>query len=251
MIVRGSRKLKELYHQLGSGDVFIGTIASNLLMQSVLIDFLERGVYCLPSPLSQCLSRSKAFQALVFKEWMLPHSRVIGRRVELMDAINFYNRIGAGAVITKENRRHCGHGVRRWETIETLYNMTAFSPSVYPFVLQPFQDDFTDIRVIVVEDYVEAYIRHNPHNFRMNISSGGNSHPCALDKKTEKLCRSIMDRGKFPFAHLDLQILDNEKCYLSEICLNGGIKGAKINRRQLDRKKQGALERMAQEIHPV
>jgi ribosomal protein S6--L-glutamate ligase len=249
MIVRGSRKLKELYHQLGSGDVFIGTLASNLLTQSVLIDFLERGVNCLPSPLSQCLSKSKALQALVFKKWVLPNSRVISRRVELMDAINFYNRIGAGPVITKENRGHCGHGVRRWETIETLYNMTAFSPTAYPFVLQPFLDDFIDVRVIIVEDYVEAYTRNNPHNFRMNISSGGRSHPYSLDKKTEKLCRSIMDRGKFPFAHLDLQILDNGECYLSEISLNGGLKGASIKRKKLDRKKQEVLERLAEEVH--
>jgi ribosomal protein S6--L-glutamate ligase len=106
-------------------------------------------------------------------------------------------------------------------------------------------ENFTDIRVIIVGDYVEAYVRHNPNNFRMNISSGGTRYPYTLDKDQEKFCRAVMERGKFPFAHLDLHNTDNGENYLSEIALNGGIKGASISRKELDQKKQNLLESLA------
>lgn len=249
MIVTGSRKLKEMYHQLRRGDVFIGTVVSNPLMHALLIELGDRGVHCLPSPLSQCISKSKAMQALVFKDRMLPRTRVISRRLDLIDAINLYNKLGIGPVVTKEDHMHCGHGVRRWENIEALYNFAAFSDSTYPFTLQPFLDHITDIRVIIVGDYVEAYVRYNPDNFRKNIAAGGKSHPCELDREKEKFCRSAMDRGKFPYAHLDLLISENGKCYLCEITLTGGIKGARISRDALDQKKQHVLKRLADEVH--
>ena len=246
MIISGNRKLKELYHQLGSGDIFIGVLVSKYLKQSMLIDLLERGVHCFPSPLSQVINSSKTMQALIFKDRVLPHTKVITRRVELFDSINLYSQVGIGHVVTKEEHMHCGYGVRRWESVESLYNHTALLESPYPFVLQPFLKNFTDVRAIIAGDYIEAYVRHNPHNFRMNISSGGTSCPHVLDKDKEALCRSIMNRGKFPFAHIDLHILESGECFLSEIALNGGIKGAAINRKELDEKKQVVLERLAE-----
>jgi ribosomal protein S6--L-glutamate ligase len=218
-------------------------------MQSELIDLLQRGVHCIPSALSQCISKSKAMQALVFKDWMLPNTRVISRRLDLMDAIQAYNRLRIGPVITKENHMHCGHGVRRWDTIDTLYNVAAFSKATFPFVLQPFLGNFTDVRVIIVGDYAEAYARRNPDNFRRNLSSGGNSVPRDLNKETVQFCRSVMQRGRFEFAHLDLLISENDQYYLSEIALNGGLKGADIHREDLDQKKQVLLDRLAQEVH--
>lgn len=247
MIVKGTRNLKALYHQLGPGDVFIGTVVSSPLKLSLLIDLLERGICCIPSPLSQCISKSKAMQALAFRDWMMPNTKVISRRLDLIEAINIYNQLSIGPVITKENHMHCGHGVRRWENIEALYNFAGFSESSFPFVLQPFLDNFTDIRVIIVEDYIEAYIRYNPDNFRKNISSGGRRLPCDLAKEKEEFCRSAMSRGKFPYAHLDLLISEKGECYLSEINLTGGIKGARISRDELDQKKQLLLERLANE----
>ena len=248
MIVRGNKKLKELYHKLGPGDIFIGVLVSKHLKQSMLIDLLERGVLCFPSPVSQVINSSKTMQALVFKDRMLPHTKVITRRVELIDSINLYNQAGIGHVVTKEDHMHCGYGIRRWETIESLYSHIALLESSYPFVLQPFLKNFTDVRIIIVGDYVEAYARHNPHNFRMNISSGGTSSSYILDKDKEEFCRNVMDRGKFPFAHIDLHILESGECFLSEIALNGGIKGAAISRKVLDEKKQDLLERLAEAI---
>jgi len=227
----------------------MGTVVSSPLMQSMLIDLVQRGVHCIPSPLSQCISKSKAMQALVFRDWMMPNTRVISRRLDLMDAIQVYKRLCIGPVVTKENHMHCGHGVRRWDNIDILYNIAAFSEASFPFVLQPFLGNFTDVRIIIVGDYTEAYTRYNPDNFRNNISSGGKSVPCDLNKETEQICRSVMERGKFAFGHLDLLVSEKEKYYLSEIALNGGIKGAGINREDLDRKKQALLNRLAKEVH--
>ena len=247
MIVRSHRELQARYDELTAGDVFIGNLALKHLKQPMLIDMIERGIRCLPSPLSQILNSSKAAQAFVLREWMLPQTEVISRRADFIEAINTYGRSGIGPVVTKQDGLHCGHGIRRWETIETLYSFMALAKSSYPFVLQPFQEEFSDIRVIIVGDYVESYTRRNPHNFRVNISAGGTAAPCRLDEKKEVFCRKVMQRGRFPYAHLDLMTLENGKCYLSEIALNGGIKGARIGRQELDRKKKALLEQLAQQ----
>ena len=248
MIIKSNRELKALYDELRHGDVFIGSLSLKHLGQSVLIDLLERGIHCLPSALSQILNRSKAAQAYLLKNWMLPQTLVISRRSDLIRAVNQYNKIGIGQVISKQDHMHCGHGVRKWSNIEILYSTVALSEASYPFVLQPYVEDFTDIRIIIIGDYVESYVRHNPYNFRVNISSGGTSRAYRLDAGKEQFCRTIMERGKFPFAHLDLLVLNNGDYFLSEIALNGGIKGARIDREQLEQKKQSLLENLAQAI---
>ena len=248
MIVRTNRELKARYNELTAGDVFIGNLAFRYLKQPLLIDMLERGIRCLPSPLAQILNSSKVAQAFVLHEWMLPHTQAISRRTDLIDAINTFGKNGIGPVVTKQDDLHCGHGIRRWETIETLYSFMALAESSYPFVLQPFQERFTDIRVIIVGDHVESYTRSNLYNFRVNLSSGGTGSPYIMDEKKEAFCRSVMQRGKFPFAHLDLMILENGECYLSEITLNGGIKGARISREDLIQNKKALLEKLAGEI---
>jgi hypothetical protein len=80
----------------------------------------------------------------------------------------------------------------------------------YPFVLQPLLTNFTDIRVIIVENYIEAYTRENPYNFRCNLAAGGKSTPYSLTRKQINFCKKIMERGKFPYAHIDLMILEND-----------------------------------------
>lgn len=248
MIVRTNRELKASYNELTAGDVFIGNLSLKYLKQPMLIDMLERGIRCLPSPLAQTLNSSKVAQAFVLHKWMLPYTRAISRRTDLIDAINTFTKNGIGPVVTKQDGMHCGHGVRRWETIETLYSNMALSESSFPFVLQPFQRGFTDIRVIIVGDYVESYARSNLYNFRVNLSLGGSGSPYNLDETKEAFCRSVMQRGRFPYAHLDLMILENGECYLSEITLNGGIKGARISRQELEHKKKALLEKLAENI---
>ena len=245
MIVRTSRELKASYNELTAGDVFIGNLSLKYLKQPMLIDMLERGIRCLPSALAQILNSSKVAQSFILYEWMLPHTQPISRRTDLVEAINTFGMNGIGPVVTKQDGMHCGHGVRRWETIETLYSFMALDESSYPFVLQPFREGYTDVRVIVVGDYLESYTRSNLYNFRVNLSFGGTGSPYKLDEKKEAFCRSAMQRGRFPFAHLDLMIFENGECYLSEITLNGGIKGARIGRQELGQKKKTLLEKLA------
>jgi glutathione synthase/RimK-type ligase-like ATP-grasp enzyme len=246
MIVRGYRQLKEHYHRLQGGDAFVGRIPAGPLRHAMLIDLLQRGVQCCPSALSQDLNGSKSAQAVVFGPWMAPHTRVIRRRSDLLEAVNACNHAGIGAVVTKEDRMHCGHGVRCWENVEMLYNMVAFAPGTYPFVMQPYLEHFVDVRVIVAGDYREAYERSNPGSLRRNLSAGGRSRAYVLDEETERFCRSVMARGQFPYAHIDLHIVAADTRYLSEIALNGGIKGAQVDRPQLDRMKKAVLEDLLQ-----
>ena len=244
MIIRSNRELNTRYDQLQSGDVFVGSLSSKYLKQSMLVDLLEWGVVCLPSALSQILNSSKVAQAFILNRWMLPHTAVIHRRKDIIDAISSYGKQNIGPVITKQDHMHCGHGVRRWENIEILYNHLAFSESSYPFVLQPYLEKYTDVRVIVVGDYLESYIRQNPYNFRSNVSAGGKSRCFELETEGLHICRQAMTRGKFPYAHIDLLAMDSGEYYLTEIALNGGSKGAKITRKALDQKKQDAIEHL-------
>lgn len=248
MIIRSATKLLQRYSQLGPGDVFIGKIPAGILKHTLLIDLLERDVHCFPAPLAQTLNGSKAAQAMLLAQWMLPLTCVIRRRADLFTAMRAYQREGVGPVITKEDRMHCGHGIRRWDGIEALYNMVAFDKSAFPFVLQPYCRRFYDLRVIVVGTYVEAYIRQNNDNFRMNIAVGGTSRPHTLDGEQLTFCQDVISRARFPYAHLDLLVLEDGRCCLSEIALDGGITGARVDRRELEKMKEALLTEMAQAI---
>ena len=244
MIITSPKELVDRYDELGRGDIFVGKPAAGGLNQFLLIDLLERGVLCVPSPLSQIISGSKVVQTLLLNRWMLPNTLVISRRKNLMDAVGLFNRTGTTHVVTKEDRMHCGHGIRKWDSIETLYSFVSMSESSYPFIVQPYVESFTDLRVIVAGDYVEAYARHNPDNFRMNMAAGGSSRPFDLDADKERFCRAVMERGKFPYAHIDIMVASDGKYYLSEIALNGGIKGACIGKADLERRKLEITDRL-------
>ena len=248
MIVRGYTDLQANYQRLTAGDVYIGQIHSAFLRHTLLVDLLQRGVHCFPSPLSQLLSSSKAAQAMVLNDWMLPQTRVIRRRHDLIDAAGAYAAAGIGPVVSKADHMHCGHGVRRWNDIESLYNTEAYTADAYPMVLQPYEDKCIDVRVIITGSYLEAYQRFNPAGFRMNLAAGGKCAPFTLGTAADECCRTAMARGRFPYAHLDLLIRDDGTCYLSEIALGGGTKGARIDRKELDRKKADVLEQCAAEV---
>ena len=248
MIIRTNRELKEHYDELRAGDYFIGMLSFKKVKHRAFIDLLERGVRFFPSALSQTLGHSKVAQALVLRQWMIAHTLTIARRVDLMHAINTYNKRGIGTVVTKEDHLQCGFGVRRWDNIEAVYNHVSFNASSYPFVLQPFLEAYTDVRVIMAGDYCEAYSRENQNNFRMNLTAGGTSRPYTLTKAHLALCHSVMERGKFPYAHIDLLITEDGHTYLSEIALNGGMKGACIRREDLSALKKELLEKMARSL---
>jgi ribosomal protein S6--L-glutamate ligase len=246
MILRSSEELDQHYEALGPGDAILGPLPARYLRGALAVDLLERGVRCAPSVFCQLLSRSKCAQARVYRRWMAPHTLTVLRRAELMEALNYCSRNGIDALVTKQDGMHCGHGIRRWESAEMLYNTVAFSDSTFPFVLQPYMAGLSDVRVIVVGEYVEAYLRENFYNFRSNLAAGGTSRPLTMDAAAESLCRAVMERGRFPYAHIDLQLTPKGVCYLSEIALDGGISAARINRQELNRRKQEHLEKCLQ-----
>ena len=246
MIICSTRELRARYDELGAGDCYVGTVSARHLKQAILIDLASRGVACYPSALSQTLNGSKVAQAFIYRQWMVPHTLAICRRADLIAAISHLAAHGIGAVVSKQDHMHCGHGIRRWQSIEQLYNCLGFDTTAYPFVLQPFVENFTDVRVIMVGDYEEAYIRENPNSFRGNLAAGGQSRPCELNADNHRLCRAAMQRGGFPYAHIDLMIDGDGGAYLCEIALNGGTHGARIDRRELDRKKKELLLNLAQ-----
>ncbi len=245
MILRRAAALDERFDSLGAGDTFIGLLPARYLLAASAADLVGRGVRCLPSVLCQLLTRSKCAQASVLRPWMAPHTRVVARRIELMESLQAFAEQGISAVVSKQERMHCGHGVRRWESAEALYNAVGLSDEAYPFVLQPFLHDVADVRVILAGDHIEAYRRENQFNFRANLAAGGSSRPEALDGKALALCRAVMLRGRFPYAHIDLQLMPDGACYLSEIALDGGITGARIGREELNAIKKETLERLA------
>lgn len=246
MSLHSAGELDRHFETLATGDVVSGLLPAKYLRPALAADLLERGVHCVPSVLCQLLNRSKCAQALLLRQWMAPHTQVIARRAELMEAVGYCGRHGIAEVVTKQEGMHCGHGIRRWDSAETLYNTVAFTASTYPFVLQPFLADISDVRVIVAGDYVEAYVRENLYNFRANLAAGGVGRPIAMDAAAERLCRAVMERGRFPYAHIDLHLSAGGRCWLSEIALDGGIAAAQIGRSELNRRKQAILERLAQ-----
>ncbi|MBW1896755.1 MAG: hypothetical protein JRI47_06825, partial [Deltaproteobacteria bacterium] len=108
-----------------------------------------------------------------------------------------YNEHAIGAVVTKEDHLQCGFGVHRWDNVEAVYNRASFQDTAYPFVLQPFVENYTDIRAIIAGDYHEAYTRENKNNFRMNLTVGGTSRPYDLTEEQLALCHRVMERRIF------------------------------------------------------
>jgi glutathione synthase/RimK-type ligase-like ATP-grasp enzyme len=246
VILRSAAALEERFEELGGGDTFIGRLPARYLQPAPAADLVGRGVRCLPSVLCQLLARSKCAQALLLKPWMAFPTRVIARRTELLAALQAFAQEGIAAVVTKQEGMHCGHGVRRWESAETLYNAVSLCDGMYPFVLQPFMNGVADVRVIIAGDHIEAYRRDNPFNFRANLAAGGSSRPVALGPRPLTICREVMARGRFPYAHIDLQLMPDGACFLSEIGLDGGITGARIGREALSAIKNEVLERLAE-----
>jgi glutathione synthase/RimK-type ligase-like ATP-grasp enzyme len=253
VIVRTTHELDENYHLLKAGDIVAGQMMSAHLKAAQLVDLLQRGVVVVPSSLAQLLSRSKVAQAELLNPLMHPLTRAIRRRKDLLEAVHLYGGENIGAVISKQDHLHCGHGVRRWDHIETLYSFCGLDRNAYPFVLQPFVEKFEDVRVIMVGEYEEAYIRRNQYGFRSNLSMGGTHHPYSLSPAQRSFCRHVMERTLFPYAHLDLQIMigDDTCCYLFEITLNGGIRGSRLQRSELDALKARRLDELVKEAGNV
>jgi glutathione synthase/RimK-type ligase-like ATP-grasp enzyme len=229
LVIRDNSTLRAQYNSLQEGDIVIGRLRLRESEEPILLDLGERGVHLIPSGLSQLVSRSKTFQTALFARFMLPLTRPIHALHDLIEAIADYQKNSITAVITKLDRRNAGMGVHLWQSIEEVFTHASLGNIPLPFVLQPFEPECRDIRVVFLDDYVEAYWRDNPYSFRNNLHHGGQSDPCELSEEQVKLCQLVMERGRFPYGHLDLLVTREGKSFLGEINLRGGIQGAKIS----------------------
>ncbi|MEJ2037340.1 MAG: hypothetical protein P8X55_00210 [Desulfosarcinaceae bacterium] len=248
MIVTCYSHLIRDYHCLAPGDVFIGQVPASHLKSSLLTDLTARGVRLMPSATAQMINASKAATAFLLHPWMLPNTYVIQRRKDLLQALETLEQEGINTVVTKADCLHCGQGVCKWDNPDTLDSCVSMREDVFPFVLQPFMPSFTDLRVIMVGDFCEAYSRSNALGFRKNMATGGTSRPHTLTEEQRRVCREVMQRAGMPYAHIDLMITPEGRIHLSEIRLNGGIHGARIDRKALDEMKQKQLMSLAENV---
>ena len=228
-VITDNASLRKQYDTLRADDICVGRIRLRPSEEHLLLDLVERGVLFIPSALSQLASRSKTMQALLFAPYMLPETRAVHDQHDLLDAMGRFRKRGIDTVVTKQDRSNAGLGIHCWSSLEEVYNYASLKLLPYPFVIQPFYENCRDIRVIILGDYEEAYWRDNPYNFRNNLSLGGESTPADLTAEQRTMCQQVMERGKFPYAHLDFMVTPVGETYLSEINLRGGIKGAKIH----------------------
>lgn len=213
-----------------------------------MLDLLDRSVHLVPSASSQLASRSKVYQTILFSPWLIPGTAAIYTPHDLLIHITEYNRFNHQKVIVKHDRKNGGIGIFLYSGIEDVYSQAANGMLPLPFVLQPFILKEIDLRVIIIGDYVEAYQRINPHNFRNNLHCGGKSIPFTLSAEMLKICKNVMDRGNFPYAHIDLMITEEKQIYLNEINLRGGLHGAEITTEEYKKRIQTIEEGLVQSL---
>ena len=235
-LVRTTTEFRRHYHELRAGDAVLGPLALRPGEDFKLLDLADRGVALFPPALAQLLARSKVAQAEVLGEFMVPGVFVAYGLPDLADRLPQYHRQYPGAVVSKRDRAHLGLGVGCWPSLEALYSLAGLQPLVYPLVVQPFIEAARDFRLVVVADHLEAYERVNPHGFRKNLFQGGSSRPVELEASQLLFCRRVLERGKFPYAILDLLVSPEGGTYLSEINLKGGLTGARLSQAEWRRK---------------
>jgi glutathione synthase/RimK-type ligase-like ATP-grasp enzyme len=227
-VIKSLSSFWQRYHELKAGDLILTRLPLKKEDYPLFLDLTERGILSYPSFLSHLLSQSKCLQAEVLREFMPPHTKVIRAKIDLLNYIQKTQL--EGKVIVKRDRANCGLGVHLFQSLEEVFNFAGTQVLEFPFVIQPFFSNWVDIRVIILGDlYVEAYVRENLANFRQNLFFGGKSKTYELTPKELDFCFRVMERGKFPQAHLDLAYIDGDGPFLSEINLKGGIKGARIS----------------------
>lgn len=247
-IIHDNKTFYSHYQQLKENDIICGRIRLKPGEEHILTDLLERGIHLIPSATSQLAGRSKAFQAMIFSEFMPPGTLVIYDTHSLLVATSLYQQQHYSRVILKQDRKNAGLGVHTFRDIEELYNHVSFGSFRFPFVIQPYHDKSRDIRVIILGDYLESYERTNTFNFRNNLHCGGKSTPYTLPEQQLEFCTKVMRRGQFPYAHLDLLLTPDGECFLLEINLRGGLKGATISGKAYQEKLDVLHKKLTQEI---
>lgn len=247
-VIRDNKWLFQNFHLLKENDIILGRIRLRPSEETLLTDLLQRGVRMIPSATSQLASRSKTFQTRLFHHFMLDKTIAVYDRHDLLRATALCCSSTDPSVVMKHDRKNGGIGIHKFDNIEQLYNHVTLSSSPYPFVIQPFMQGSRDIRVIILEEYVEAYERTNSENFRRNLHCGAKATPHTLSDEQLSFCHDVMVRGTFPWAHLDLMLMPDDTFYLQEINLRGGLRGARIDGEQYQRKTEAILERLLNKL---
>ena len=235
-IITDNHSLLAHYQDLGKGDIVLGRLRLRPMEEHLLLDLARRGIIGIPSFISQLCSRSKVMQARLCGWAMIPGTTVIYTIHDLLEAVNRFTGDGVGDVVVKLDGRNAGLGIFRYRSIEDVYTQSALGHLPYPFVIQPFVHNCRDLRIIVLDDYWEAYERYNPDNFRNNLHCGGTARPAELTAEQRELCSRVMSSNDFSYAHLDLLVTEEGKSFLGEINLRGGLRGATISPEEYRRK---------------
>ncbi len=237
-IIHKNSELPESLDKLCAGDIITCRLRLKYGEEHLLLDLVERGIQLIPSAISQLASRSKTFQARLLTPLMIPHTVVIYDIHGLLETVSVYGHHAIKKVVLKHDRKNGGLGIHLFSNIEDIYTQAANNVLPFPFVLQPFIANSRDVRVIVLGQYVEAYERNNPDNFRNNLHCGGAAQVFTLNRRQLNLCKKAMERSSFPYAHLDLMLTETGETYLAEINLRGGIRGAAIDTSSYQKKVQ-------------
>ncbi len=251
LIIQEPRDLASHIPQLQRGDIIATRIPMKVQEEHLLLDLVERGIHLVPSATSQLASRSKVFQAKIFSPFMVPGTMTIYDANHLLETITLYHEKEYGKLVVKHDRKNAGQGIFLFNSIEDVYSLAANNSLPFPFVIQPFVMDSCDIRVIILGEYIEAYKRDNPNNFRNNLHCGGNATPCELSRDQLYFCKEVMSRGKFSYAHLDLMVTTTNETFLAEINLRGGIHGARISTPEYKEKVEKINQSLVQELSDV
>ena len=239
-LIRSISDFRRHYRQLSAGDLVLGVLSVQSGEEIKILDLATRGVAFFPAVLCQLLAaprrpRLKFWRTIWFLGvlWPMP-CRIWPRTSPNLKAVKQWWPSGTGAIwawgsASGPHWKPC----TAWASLQGL---------TYPLVVQPLLVEARDVRVVVLGDYVEAYERFNPHNFRKNLFQGGSSQPLGLAPELEDFCRVVMARGKFPYAILDL-LLDPADCrpYVSEISFKGGLTGSRLSQAEF-RARVAALE---------
>lgn len=228
VLIQDNETLFRRYHELRAGDIVVGRVRLRPGEEHLLLDLEARGVLLIPSATAQLCSRSKVFQARILDGFMVPETAAAYDMHDMMRLVGEYGGMGVGRVVCKLDRANGGMGILLFSSIEDVYGQAALGALGFPFVVQPFMEESTDVRIVLLGEYVEAYRRHNPGNFRHNLHCGGKSTPWNPGEDELELCRQAMERGGFLYAHADLLLTLDGGVYLNEINLRGGLRGAAI-----------------------
>lgn len=247
-VITDNDSLFKQYRDLQAGDIICSRIRIRAGEESLLLDLSRRGIIAVPSLISQLCSRSKSLQTRLCSWAMIPATTVIYTIHDMLETLNCYTREKIGEVVVKLEDKNGGLGVFKFGSIEDVHTQAALGRIPYPFVVQPFIGGCRDVRVIILDDYREAYERYNPDNFRNNLHYGGSPRPWELTGEQLELCTRVMEQVDFPYAHLDLMITEDGTSYLGEINLRGGLRGAAISAGEYQRRLKTIEQTLCEKI---